>query len=493
MARAEEHREGREDGSSRVLSNSGSFRSATSYASFKEGQATSYTSFNASFRSCNSFKSTDGFSRTSFKSVASRGTTGSRGTSYHSAVSRFLGRSVSDGGPPGETSLEGVDNLSFFSFEGGEDGLGSLPSEAQRRLSAGSRGASLGPASDQQQGNKRRDEGPGARVYLGYLLVLIVAALHTASTFVSTLITTTNLDPWLLLLGRALLQLLVSIVLLIFTRRNPLGPKGFRWRLYLVGLLSAALALALNLALTRLPAADACALLGLAPVVTAALALPFAGERLGLLRILTCGLFLAGLLLHTRPPMLFPEALVDATNVTQYNILGLATTFQSPPTSDGTTDVVGLLAGLAVSVLVASVLLLAKQCRAAVSTALLFHWVALGLTLISSVGLVVTQVSPDLPTLLKQLSTSDWLLASLVAVLGSLATLLLLLALAWVAVGRAALVASASILFNYTVQLAIGTGLPAWPGLLGAAMLLLSLLFAGLEALLVHPRRWRWL
>ena len=50
----------REDGSSRVLSNTGSFRSATSYASFKEGQA---TSFNASFRSCNSFKSTDGFSR----------------------------------------------------------------------------------------------------------------------------------------------------------------------------------------------------------------------------------------------------------------------------------------------------------------------------------------------------------------------------------------------------------------------------------------------
>merc|ERR1719430_262342 len=143
MARAEEHREGRDDGSSRVLTNTGSFRSATSYASF---------------RSCNSFKSTDGFSRTSFKSVASRGTTGSRGTSYHSAVSRFLGRSVSDGGP-GETSLEGVDNLSFFSFEGAEDVLGSLPSEAQRRLSAGSRGTSLGAGERQQQGNKRRDEG----------------------------------------------------------------------------------------------------------------------------------------------------------------------------------------------------------------------------------------------------------------------------------------------------------------------------------------------
>ena len=189
------------------------------------------------------------FPRTSFKSVASRGTTGSRGTSYHSAVSRFLGRSVSDGGP-GETSLEGVDNLSFFSFEGGEDVLGSLPSEAQRRLSAGSRGTSLG-AGERQQGKEGRDQGPGARVYLGYLLVLIVAALHTASTFVSTLITATSLDPWLLLLGRALLQLLVSIVLLIVTRRNPLGPKGFRWRLYLVGLLSAALVLALHLALTR--------------------------------------------------------------------------------------------------------------------------------------------------------------------------------------------------------------------------------------------------
>ena len=383
-----------------------------------------------------------------------------------------------------------MDNLSFFSFEGGEDVLGSLASEAQRRLSAGSRGTSLG-AGARQEGKERRDQGPGARVYLGYLLVLIVAALHTASTFVSTLIPATNLDPWLLLLGRALLQLLVSIVLLIGTRRNPLGPKGFRWRLYLVGLLSAALVLALHLALTRLPAADACALLGLAPVVTAGLALPLAGERLGLLRILTCALFLAGLLLHTRPPMIFPEALVDATNVTQYDILGLATTFPSPPASDGT-DVVGLVAGIAVSLLAAFVLLLAKQCREAVSTAQLLHWVALGLTLISSVGLV-TQVSVDLPTLLTQLSTSDWLLGSLVAALSSLATLLLLLALAWVAAGRAALVASASILFNYTVQLAVGTGLPAWPGLLGAALLLLSLLFAGLEALLVHPRRWRWL
>jgi drug/metabolite transporter (DMT)-like permease len=382
-----------------------------------------------------------------------------------------------------------VDNLSFFSFEGGEDVLGSLPSEAQRRLSAGSRGTSL-ETGERQEGKRRDQQGPGGRVYLGYLLVLTVAALHAASTFVSTLIPT-SCDPWLLLLGRALLQLLVSIVLLIVTRRNPLGPRGFRWRLYLVGLLSAALLLATHLAFTRLPAADACALLGLAPVVTAGLALPLAGERLGLLRIVTCALFFAGLLLHTRPPMLFPEALVDATNVTQYNILGLATTFPSPPAST-VTDVVGLVAGIAASLLAAFLLLLAKQCREAVTTAQLLHWVALGLTLISSVGLI-TQVSADLPTLLTQLSTSDWLLGSLVAALGSLATLLLLLALAWVAAGRAALVASASILFNYTVQLAVGTGLPAWPGLLGAAMLLLSLLFAGLEALLVHPRRWRWL
>merc|ERR1712038_2242121 len=158
MARADEHREGRDDGSSRVLSNTGSFRSATSYSSFKEDPNLSFASFNASFRSCNSFKSTGGYSRTSFKSVASRGTTASRGTSYHSAVSRFLGRSVSDGGPHGDTSLEGVDNLSFFSFEGGEEMHGSLPSEAQRRLSAGSRGTSSNGADRDQHG---KDQGPG--------------------------------------------------------------------------------------------------------------------------------------------------------------------------------------------------------------------------------------------------------------------------------------------------------------------------------------------
>ena len=399
-------------------------------------------------------------------------------------MSRFLGRSVSDGGP-GETSLEGVDNLSFFSFEGGEDVLGSLPSEAQRRLSASSTRGAGGESGGKDGG----DQGPGARVYLGYLLVLLVAALHTASTFVSSLVSKTSLDPWLLLLGRALLQLFASIALLIFTRRNPLGPKGFRWRLYLVGLLSAGLVLALHLATTRLHSADAATLVGLAPLVTAALSLPLAGERLGLLRILTCALFLAGLLLHTRPPMLFPEALVDATNVTQYNIFALTAT--SSKHSSGF-DGLGLAAGGAASLLAAFALLLAKQCREAVSTALLLFWVALGLTLMASIGLV-TQSSDDLPSLVSKLTSEDWLLGSLVASLGSLATLLLLLALAWVAAGRAALVGSATILFNYTVQLAVGTGLPAWPGLLGAALLLLALLFAGLEALLVHPRRWKWL
>lgn len=83
--------------------------------------------------------------------------------------------------------------------------------------------------------------------------------------------------------------------------------------------------------------------------------------------------------------------------MTQYDILGLATTFSSSPPSHET-DVLGIVAGIAAPLLAAFVLLLAKQCREAASTAQLLLWVALGLTLISSVGLV-TQVSADIPTL----------------------------------------------------------------------------------------------
>lgn len=416
--------------------------------------------------------------RASFKSVVSRGTVASHGTSYHSAYSRFLGRSVSDGGPSeAPASLEGVDNLSFFSFEGEEGVAGG---EAQRRLSSIS---SAPPAALKAE----ERTAPGVRVYLGYLLVLVVAALHTATSSTTRLLPITA-SPWLLLLTRSLLQLLLSLPLLLHARSSPLGPPGFRWRLYLVGALSAALVLALHLALTHLPSPEAATLLTLVPLATTLLALPMAGERIGVLRLLTLGLLLAGALLQARPALLFPQFPAANSTLSQYNILALPLTFPSPAAPDP----LGVAAGVAVPLVSALLVVLVRQVRAAVPTALLLHWSALGLTLLSMVG-IITQEELPVPDLLALLEVEEWLVVGLVGLLGTLATLLLVLVLGWVSVGRAVLVAASSLLMSYAADLAVAGGSPSWPGLLGAAALLLALLVAGVEAMLVHPRRWRWL
>ena len=399
---------------------------------------------------------------------------------------RFLGRSVSDGGPgPSPEALEGIDNLSFFSFEGGEESFASIQSD---RVAPSPR-----VAGEQEQEEKEQDEKEqeGSKVYLGYLLVLGVAVLHTSSTAVTTLLSP-GLQPWLLLLARALLQLLLSLPLLLLARASPLGPRGHRWRLYLLGLLSGALLLALHLALTHLPGPEAGALLGLAPVATVLLAPLLVKEHLGMFRLLTLGLYLAGLLLQTRPALLFPGLQGGLQGgllpLSQSNLLGLPTTF--PVALAG--DVLGLVAGLAVPLLAALLLLLAKKLRSSgLPAGLLLHWVALGVALVATLGLA-TQ-APDTLALLQDLATRDWLLLALLATLGCLATLLLLLALAWVAPGRAAILLTSSLLASYALQLALASGPPAWPDLAGATCVLLALLCAAGERAMVDPKRWRWL
>lgn len=477
MERAEPQGDVRCDSSSsRVLSTTASFRSATSYASF---------------RSCNSFKSIDGLSRASFKSVASRG------TSYYSAASRFLGRSVSDGAPVSE-GLEGVDNLSFFSFEGGEEILSSLQSEGQARVAASHKQSSA-PISTNTDMSTGTEKDPGVskaghRFYLGCLLLLLTAILHTTTSTI-TLLLSPELDPWLLLLSRALLQLAVSLILLPIVRINPLGLPGYRWRIYLIGLISAILVLSLYLTLTRLPAAESGALLGLAPIFTVILSVLMAREHTGLLRILTCALFLAGLLLQTRPSIIFSDMEGHRQALTQYNILGVPVTFLPAP-SPLPMDELGLVAAIFAAVFSALLLILSSQCRgkASVHTVLILFWTSLGLTLVSIIGLF-TQTTEKPIMLLQALLEKEWLLIGLVAVLGSLATACLMLSLTWVTPGRASLLVSSWLLLSYALQLVleVGEAVPNWLDLVGAACFLLSLLCAGLEGVMVDTQRWRWL
>merc|ERR1711992_483885 len=83
----------------------------------------------------------------------------------------------------------------------------------------------------------RRSESRRDQQDQGFSLVLLLAGATVAgSTFAQTL--SPSLPPWVIIMFRSSLQLLVSVCLLLILRSNPLGPPGTRWQVLLMGLLS---------------------------------------------------------------------------------------------------------------------------------------------------------------------------------------------------------------------------------------------------------------
>eukprot|EP00092_Neocalanus_flemingeri_P022728 GFUD01024648.1.p1 GENE.GFUD01024648.1~~GFUD01024648.1.p1 ORF type:complete len:502 (-),score=117.07 GFUD01024648.1:171-1676(-) len=500
MARADSVPEGRKQSS---LS-SASFRSATSYASF---------------RSCKSIKSFG--SRASFKSVVSRDN-----------------MSVRTG-----IANEGYqDNLSFYSFN---DDLPSLtpvnavtPTQRQRSVSNSNNGETTSDFWDKEVGKDGDEDVPRTFKYLAYLAVIVAASAVAGSATVTSQVP--SISAWVLLVYRSLLQLVTSFPLLLGTRSNCLGPPGYRWRLYLTGLLTGFLLLVLYLAISSLPPRIVAPILMTTPVLTMLLSCVVFGEHTGLYRMLTTSLFLAGVVLLTRPPPLFPNDASDQLQVdlAQYNLYAFPTHFYQPtPPSPATplplaqpVDTLGLVAALVAPFLAAFIVILTRQCREVHFSVLLF-WSALGSLLVGCIGLYTLRqeedgqersrdareipdpasTGPDMvnPTNIHSLSNrmfegpTEWLVATLVAILGIFVNVVITKALQIVPPGKLVLLKSSEVVAGYVLHLCVWGGATSvsagvlgqslqWLDLGGAVCVGLAVVFTGVEDLIVDTRRWRW-
>eukprot|EP00092_Neocalanus_flemingeri_P022727 GFUD01024647.1.p1 GENE.GFUD01024647.1~~GFUD01024647.1.p1 ORF type:complete len:504 (-),score=120.32 GFUD01024647.1:171-1682(-) len=484
---------------------SASFRSATS---------------NVSFRSCKSIKSFG--SRASFKSVISRDNI----SSYFSCQDNA---SVRTG-----TVNEGYqDNLSFYSF----NDIPSLapvnavvPIQRQRSVSNANNG-------DKEVGKDGDEDVPRTHKYLAYLAVIVAASAVAGSTTVTSQV---SISASVLLVYRSLLQLVTSFPLLLGTRSNCLGPPGYRWRLYLTGLLTGFLLLALYLAISSLPPRIVAPILMTTPVLTMLLSCVVFGEHTGLYRMLTTSLFLAGVVLLTRPPPLFPNDASDQLQVdlAQYNLYAFPTHFYQPtPPSPATplplaqpVDTLGLVAALVAPFLAAFIVILTRQCREVHFSVLLF-WSALGSLLVGCIGLYTLRqeedgqersrdareipdpasTGPDMvnPTNIHSLSNrmfegpTEWLVATLVAILGIFVNVAITKALQIVPPGKLVLLKSAEVVAGYVLHLCVWGGATSvsagvlgqslqWLDLGGAVCVGLAVVFTGVEDLIVDTKRWRW-
>lgn len=492
---------------------SASFRSATSYASF---------------RSCRSVKSSH--SRASFKSAVSRG------NSYNSY--NFYSCEEGDQESPAVRAglvNEGYqiqDNASFYSCNDLEmspkNSIISTVSSRSRSISDSilhGRRMSQYHNSRKDVGDEKKDSRATKRL-LAVIAGLLAGAAVAGSTYVPRL--APALPPWSVTLYRCLLQLLLSLPLLLVTRSNPLGPPGTRWRLLVSGLLNSFLLLCLYLAVTRAPASLCATILLLIPVVTNLLSVLLCGEHVGLFRLLSLCIYVSGTLLVTRPPPLFPQDLVRVSElqyeVAQHNVYGLPVHFlyDEPHSVDLVTGVIAAVAALVITSLI---LILNRQCKEASSSVILF-WSSLGSLAMAGLGLYTLATSEDMrgtrsgreipDNQTKELSAAamehseddtlavlhsnrmfegavEWLIASLISLLGILATGIVIKASQHIYPGKMSLLQTTQILVAYVLVTSLSpvSGLD-WLDMAGVILVLFTVLAIFFEERIVDTKRWRW-
>ena len=159
-----------------------------------------------------------------------------------------------------------------------------------------------------------------------------------------------TLSAWALLLYRSILQLLITLPLLVGTRTNFLGPPGYRWRLYLTGLLSGFLLLSLYLSISTLPSQIVAPIVMTTPLVTVLLSGLMLREHLGLYRALTMFLLATGILFLTRPSLIFsydPSSKLQET-FAQFNLYGFPANFnrRSATENEEQINILGLVSAI---------------------------------------------------------------------------------------------------------------------------------------------------
>merc|ERR1711970_761532 len=470
MARAETS----EERKSSFLS-SASFRSATSYASFR------------SFKSIKSNKSLN--SRASFKSVVSRDDS-SNYFSCHDSISTKTGI-VNEGY---------VDNLSFYSVTDSEvPSIAAVaPNPRQRSISNCLVEAPSDILAKELENDPDELKVGKATKYISCIAVIIAATAVAGSATVTSLVP--SLTPWMVLVYRSILQLVTSLPLMLGTRSNLLGPAGYRWRLYLTGLLTSFLLLSLYLSISSLPARIVALILM---------------EHLGVYRLLTTSLLVAGFVLLTRPPPLFPADPPDHLqySIAQYNLYGYPAQFQS----GDKLETLPLIAAMVAPFIAAVLVIITRQCQAVHFSVLLF-WSALGSLLMGCIGLYslgrnevgggregreipddineVVLSEPGVTSIEIFEGPTEWLVATLVAFLGIFVNVVILKVLKYLQPGKVMLLKAAELVAGYVLHLCVtGQGSHAvlrWLDMGGAVCVGLAVAFTGLEEFVVDTKRWRW-
>jgi len=265
----------------------------------------------ASFRSCRTYKSMGGVSSVSR-------------SSYKSCVSK-LNKDIGLDNPVFKdcydeelTSMYSVTEGDFHSFSIHHPSERQL--EKQREALGNSHVSGGGPDGGQTAESDEKPDSDTWSLYLAYFFSILAGIIFTASLVLINLVPSVN--SWTLLLVRCGVQVLSMLPLIILQNISLLGPKGFRIRIYLQGIVSGVLLLGIFLSIQRLPLCDATTIFYTAPLFTLLLSSFILKEHFGILRLTVGALLLAGVILLCKPSLIFQQTIMKTSdNITSLSVI----------------------------------------------------------------------------------------------------------------------------------------------------------------------------
>lgn len=268
---------------------------------------------------------------------------------------------------------------------------------------------------------------------LGIMLVVLAGFGFTASNVVQNLYLK-NLNFYHMLFVRAVFQAAISALDVL---RRGCGVFGgtpslkLKIRIVLQGAIGGCLLFCIFFAVSNVPLGNASAIFFCTPVFTFIFASFMLGEKFGLFRLMLSVMMMAGVVLITRPPFLFPEGADD-------KLVG----------GDGISWIAYFVA-FCVPCLSAIVSILTRQLKSLPPTVLML-WFGIGAFFLSLIGSITDQ---DLD--LFHYNSSQWPALLFVVMMGILGNLLYTVAMKWVSPSKANVFRSFEVILNCFLQIAI--------------------------------------
>jgi len=314
---------------------------------------------------------------------------------------------------------------------------------------------------------------PKSYVCLGYTFSIIAGFCFTSCNVgIKFAGVSIEVSSWQMLFIRCLAQLVAMVPIIWWTKSPIFGTPDFatRWRIAAQGIVGGFLLLSIFEAVQRLPIGDCTAIFFSNPACTLILSVFLLKDHCGLYRTAIGATLVAGVVVISRPPALFPEAVPKTDNGTIHD------SDDDGPVMKQAYDLVGLGFALAVPITSAWIAIITREARHVHYSVLVF-WFGVGGLAISTMGMFCIDTDP----LFTDWTNTTWILCIQQAILGIVGSMLMTKAVCWVAPSKVMVIRSFQVIISYAIQVEFFGTMPHMSDLIGASCIVAAVLGISLE------------